>query len=220
MPSESDRLLIQQIRNQEASAWQTLVQRYEGRLFAFVQRRLRDRSASEDVVQETFLGFLKSLPNYDENRELQTYLFTIASHRLTDYLRRNGRNPLRCLAEGYDELLDLQAKAEPTVSSMARSEERRQLEQQALTRCLQQVLRFWLEKGDWTRLKVMELLWVKGLPNREVALVLGVTEQQVANYRFAATKKLGDLVRNAGLSPDVFPELHPIKGEAADAETE
>src|SRR5436853_6164215 len=95
MSSETDRLLIQQIRQGDSSAWETLIARYEGRLLAFVDRRLRDRAASEDVVQETFVGFLNSLPNFDEQRELQTYLFTIASHKLTDHLRRVGRHPLK-----------------------------------------------------------------------------------------------------------------------------
>src|SRR5215204_6015456 len=95
MASESDRLLISQIRGGDARAWETLIARYEGRLLAFVSRRLRDRSASEDVVQETFVGFLNSLPNFDERRELQTYLFTIASHKLTDHLRRQGRHPVK-----------------------------------------------------------------------------------------------------------------------------
>src|SRR5213083_991172 len=95
MPSDSDRLLIQQIRQRDARAWETLIARYEGRLTAFVQRRLRDRAAAEDVVQETFIGFLNSLPNFDDRRELQTYLFTIASHKLTDHLRRTGRHPLQ-----------------------------------------------------------------------------------------------------------------------------
>src|SRR5581483_1784162 len=99
MPSESDRLLIQQIRQGDARAWETLISRYEGRLLAFVQRRLRDRGTSEDVVQETFVGFLNSLPNFDERRELQTYLFTIASHKLTDHLRRSGRHPLKALSD-------------------------------------------------------------------------------------------------------------------------
>src|ERR1051325_1514865 len=94
MVSESDRLLIQQIRQGEPRAWETLISRYEGRLLAYVQRRLRDRSSSEDVVQETFVGFLNSLPHFDERRELQTYLFTIASYKLTDHLRRPGRHPL------------------------------------------------------------------------------------------------------------------------------
>src|SRR5947209_18227383 len=106
--SESDRLLVQQIRQGEPRAWETLIARYEGRLLAFVQRRLRDRAASEDVVQETFVGFLNSLPNFDERRELQTYLFTIASHKSTDHLRRSGRHPLRSLSEGGGDVLNQQ----------------------------------------------------------------------------------------------------------------
>src|SRR4051812_7952397 len=70
MASDSDRLLIQQIRQGAQRAWETLISRYEGRLRAFVQRRVRDRAASEDVVQETFVGFLNSLPNFDDRREL------------------------------------------------------------------------------------------------------------------------------------------------------
>src|SRR5881409_1531340 len=94
MTAESDRLLVQQIRQGDSRAWETLIARYEGRLLAFVERRLRNRATSEDVVQETFVGFLNSLPNFDERRELQTYLFTIASHKLTDHLRRVGRHPM------------------------------------------------------------------------------------------------------------------------------
>jgi RNA polymerase sigma-70 factor (ECF subfamily) len=207
MPSESDRLLIQQIRDGDPRAWETLIARYEGRLLAYVQRRLRDRAASEDVVQETFVGFLNSLPNFDERRELQTYLFTIASHKLTDHLRRTGRHPLRSLSEGSEDLLDQQLDHNPTASSRVRSEERQQMESAALSRCLGQILRGWEEKGDYLRLKVMELLWVKGWANRDVAAFLGISEQQVANYRFAAVKKLTELIRAAGLSADVFPEL-------------
>jgi RNA polymerase sigma-70 factor (ECF subfamily) len=209
MPSDSDRLLIQQIRQGDSRAWETLIARYEGRLLAFVQRRLRDRAASEDVVQETFVGFLNSLPNFDDRRELQTYLFTIASHKLTDHLRRSGRHPLRSLSEANADLLDQQLDHNPTASSRARSDERKELEREAIVRCLGQLLRSWQERGEWTRLKVLELLWVKGLPNRDVASFLGVSEQQVANYRFAAVKKLSEHIRDAGLSADVFPELHP-----------
>jgi RNA polymerase sigma-70 factor (ECF subfamily) len=208
MPSESDRLLIQQIRQGDSRAWETLIARYEGRLLAFVQRRLRDRSASEDVVQETFVGFLNSLPNFDDRRELQTYLFTIASHKLTDHLRRSGRHPLRSLSEASTDLLEQQYDDQSTASSRARSEERRELESAAIVRCLGQMLRAWQERGEWMRLKVLELLWVKGLANRDVAAFLGISEQQVANYRFAAVKKLTEHIRDAGLSADVFPELH------------
>src|SRR5438034_2051571 len=113
MASDSDRLLIQQIRSGDSQAWTQLIARYEGRLLAFVERRLRDRAASEDVVQETFVGFLNSLPNFDEHRELQTYLFTIASHKLTDHLRRLGRHPMRTVSDSPSDILHQQFDHNP-----------------------------------------------------------------------------------------------------------
>src|SRR3954462_7772942 len=135
MPYDSDRLLIQQIRQGDPRAWETLIARYEGRLLAFVERRLRDRSASEDIVQETFVGFLNSLPNFDDKRELQTYLFTIASHKLTDHLRRQGRHPLRTVSDSPNDLLHQQLDSNPGASSVARGEEKRELEEAAIARC-------------------------------------------------------------------------------------
>src|SRR5438552_17018305 len=108
MASETDRVLIQNIRQGSQRAWEDLISRYEGRLLAFVDRRLHDRAASEDVVQETFVGFLHSLPNFDDKRELQTYLFTIASYKLTDQLRRMGRHPLHPISDHPSDLLNRQ----------------------------------------------------------------------------------------------------------------
>src|SRR5207247_7810781 len=143
MSSDGDRLLIEQIRQGDQRAWQSLIARYEGRLLAFVERRLHDHAASEDVVQETFIGFLSSLPHFDDRRELQTYLFTIASHKLTDHLRKLGRHPLKSLPEGNEELLDQQCDHNPTASSRVRSDERQEVESAALTRRLGQILRRW-----------------------------------------------------------------------------
>jgi RNA polymerase sigma-70 factor (ECF subfamily) len=207
MPSETDRLLVQQIRRGDSRAWDQLIARYEGRLLAFVERRIRDRAASEDVVQETFIGFLNSLPNYDEERELQTYLFTIASHKLTDHLRRIGRHPLHTVSDSPSDILQQQFDPNPAASSLARSQERKQLEGEAVAQCLGRLVSEWRERGDYDRLKVLELLLVKGWANRDVAAFLGVSEQQVANYRFAAVKKLSEQIRGAGLPADVFPEL-------------
>ena len=59
MPSdELDRLLVARIRQGDPQAWNDCIARFEGRLLAFVDSRLRNRAQSEDVVQETFLGFV------------------------------------------------------------------------------------------------------------------------------------------------------------------
>ena len=208
MPSlDADRLLIARIRAGEQDAWAECIARFEGRLLAFVDSRLRDRAASEDVVQETFVGFLNSLPNFDDKRELQTYLFTIASHKLTDHLRRSGRHPLQHISDGPDDLLHQKADAHKAASSLARGKERMELEGQALAECLGRLLKEWQENGDYLRIKVLELLFVKGWANCDVADFLKISEQQVANFRFAALKKLAERIREAGLPEAVFPEL-------------
>jgi RNA polymerase sigma-70 factor (ECF subfamily) len=204
MSSDNDRLLIQQIRQGDARAWDHLIACYEGRLLAFVHRRLSDRAASEDIVQETFIGFLTSLPNFDERRALQTYLFTIASHKLTDYLRKTGRHPLQ---QAPEDMLQMKLDQGPAASSLARGQERRDLETEAVARSLGALLDEWREQAEFVRVKVLELLFVRGWTNRDVAAFLRISEQQVANIRFAAVKRIGDKVREAGLPADVFPEL-------------
>ena len=99
MAADSTTWLIQQIRAGNPDAWEQLIDAYEGRLAAFVRARLSDPHAVEDVVQETLLGFLRSLPHYDDTRNLESYLFTIAAHKIRDHLRRNGRHPLALLAD-------------------------------------------------------------------------------------------------------------------------
>ena len=207
MSSEGERLLVQQIRLADRRAWEHLIALYEGRLHAFVNRRLHDHAASEDVVQETFLGFLNSLPNFDEKRELQTYLFTIASHKLTDHLRKQGRHPLQFASEGPGDLLHLKLDSHGGASTIARGHEQRRLESDAIAQALGQLLAHWRKQGEFVRIKVLELLMVKGMANRDVAAFLEVSEQHVANVRFAAVKKISETVRLSGLPADVFPEL-------------
>jgi RNA polymerase sigma-70 factor (ECF subfamily) len=212
MASESDKLLIEEIRRGDTDAWQRLIDRYEGRLLAFARRRLSDRSLAEDVVQEAFVGFLNSLPNYDVERDLQTYLFTIAAHKLTDHLRRLGRHPLQNIPDGQ-EFFEAKTDHRPRVSSIARSRERMDLEEAALVDALRQIIVGWRESGDYLRIKVLELLFVAGWSNKDVASTLAIKDQQVANIRFAAVRKITELIQAAGLPVDVFPGLHQEQTE-------
>ena len=91
--NSADSLLTQRILDGDADAWNDLISRYEGRLLAFAESRLGRGQGGEDIVQETFIGFLSSLPNYDQQRPLEGYLFSICAHKLTDHLRREGRRP-------------------------------------------------------------------------------------------------------------------------------
>ena len=205
-----DTLLVEQIRTGKPEAWNALIAQYEGRLLSFVESRLRKRASSEDVVQETFIGFLTSLPNYDMRRPLEGYLFSIAAHKLTDYLRREGRRPalpLSSTAASDGGTWNFPGSARPA-SSIARSGERRELEAEALAQGIKEQIDHWRSKADWEKIKCMELLFVRGAANKEVAEMLKITEQQVANFKFDFLARLRTLVKKQRLSEDVFPELY------------
>ena len=214
--NEADRLLVERIRRGDEQAWNELIARFEGRLLAFAESRLRDRTASEDIVQETFIGFLNSLPNYDRRRALENYLFTIAAYKLTDHLRREGRRPAIPLSAGANSSgeWELEAANQRGASSIVRSVERKRLEEAALVEALQDELARWRERGDWQKIKCAELLFVRGLANKDAARELGLSEQQVANYKFDFIARMGQAIRKQGLSVDVFPELHESPGDA------
>ncbi|QDU99146.1 RNA polymerase sigma factor [Lignipirellula cremea] len=207
--SETDRLLIDRIRQGDSDAWSDLIARYEGRLLAFVESRIGKRANSEDIVQEAFVGFLNSLPNYDGKRSLETYLFSICAYKMTDYLRREGRRPSVPLSTGSDSGGDWEISSRNRgASSIVRSGEQQHLEEKALVEALTQQVAYWRSRNDWVKIQCVELLFVRGWANKEAATELGISEQHVANYKFEFLSKVRSHVRGQELSEDIFPELY------------
>ena len=209
-PSQADSLLTRRIRSGEAEAWNELIARFEGRLLAFVESRTRNRAAAEDVVQETFVGFLTSLPNYDARRSLEGYLFSIAAHKLTDHLRREGRRPaLPLVPAGSSDHSSWEppGRARPA-SSIVRSGERRRLEETALVAAMSRQIEHWRKRGDWEKIRCVELLLVRGWANKDVAARLRISEQAVANHKHEFLARLRGAVRQQDLPEEVFPELY------------
>lgn len=209
--NSADHLLVQSIQSGDEQAWMDLINRYEGRLLAFVESRVRNRATSEDIVQEAFIGFLNSLPNYDPRRPLESYLFSICAYKLTDHLRREGRRPTISLSQNErDESSSpwqLVSGDARMASSIARSGERRQIEEDAIVDALKTQIAKWKEQGDWNKLKCIEMLFVLGSGNKETASQLGLSEQQVANFKFDFIARTKSLVGRLELDDEIFPEL-------------
>ena len=93
-------------------------------------------------------------------------------------------------------------------SSIVRSRERHGLEESALVDALGEMIAHWRRRGQWERLQCIELLWVRGWSNKDVAGRLGISEQSVANYKFETIARLRTALRGQGLPEEVFPELY------------
>jgi RNA polymerase sigma-70 factor, ECF subfamily len=196
----AENLLIVEVRRGSEQAWQELISRYEGRLFAFIDSRLRNSTAAEDIVQDTFLGFLVSLPNYDSATPLETYLFSIAAHKLTDALRRKGRRPtIPLLVQDSQGGLREPPGKDRGASSLAQSRERRVAEEAVISECMRTLIDAWKTSGELERLQCIELLFVLGWTNKSVAERLGISEQAVANHKHFVVAKLKEAAKKARL---------------------
>ncbi len=63
------------------------------KIYRYCLRRLRDRAAAEDAVQETFARFLAAEGYRDRGKALQ-YLYTVARNLCADRSRRAPTEPL------------------------------------------------------------------------------------------------------------------------------
>src|SRR6266511_5866843 len=80
------------------SAWVDLHGDY---LFKYASFRLRDPSAAEDAVQETFLAGLKAYEKFEGRGSERTWLVGILKHKIIDHFRKAEREAP--IGEGGDE---------------------------------------------------------------------------------------------------------------------
>lgn len=204
---EADAYLIAAIQRGEERAWQEVINRYEGRLISFARRMLAERSEAEDIVQEVFLGFLRSLPTYDVERSLETYLFAILRNKLHDYLRRRRGGQRQSLDQlGLDESPEEWVDGE-TPSRYLASQEHLSAQRRALVGGLRQWVEQCTQQRRFQDLIVIEMLVVLGLRNKEVAADLGLTEPAVAGIKFRVLEQWRKLTTE-------FPDL----GECGEAD--
>jgi len=182
--------------------WLQVEREYCGRLFAYAQRRTGDLQASEDVVQETLLGAVRGIDDFDPTFTFEQYLFGICRNRTIDFLRRRKAATIQT---GEDEQgfpgLEALARETETPSAIVRG---RELSERARD-LLVETLREWVEEtwreGEFQRLMVIEALFAGGWRNRDVWRRFELRDETaVAGIKFRALKRLREIaaVRESG----------------------
>lgn len=87
----SDEQLLEAFRTGDLGAFRTLIERYRVDLVRFLARLVNDRTAADDLFQETFLQVHQSAGTFDVSRRFRPWLFTIAANKGRDWLRRKSR---------------------------------------------------------------------------------------------------------------------------------
>lgn len=186
----ADEFLVREIKAGSQDAWRQLIERFQGRLLAFARSRAPSLADADDLVQETFVGFLQSLAHYDAARSLETYLFTILRYKLYDSLRQRKATMVREpeQASGFWEAV-LPPESE-TPSAAALLAEAADRSQRLLSDLLRRLIHELRDRQAFTDLQVIELIFFAGWRNLDVAELLDVDQKAVAGIKFRAIQKL------------------------------
>lgn len=102
LPAPELSRLLNRIAAGDEQAVSAVYRHYRGFLNAFVRRQYADAAGAEEVVQDTLFDALRRPERYQGQAKFSTWLCSIASHKIVDRLRKQGRQPL---TEEFDDSL-------------------------------------------------------------------------------------------------------------------
>jgi RNA polymerase sigma-70 factor (ECF subfamily) len=186
MDREAELELVRRVQDGDEDAFDAVYGAFNARLFGFLARLTGRREVAEELVEETWLRFVRHADRLEPDTRLGAWLFTVARNLHVSYCRTHVTE-----SEGLIGLsLWPVESAESPFDLACRSElERRVTEALA---ALPAVLR-----------EALVLVGVEGLQPSEAAAICGITpeamRQRVRRARLVLAESLGDTVRDRRL---------------------
>ena len=182
MPAPSEALLVAQAQKGSQEAFAALVHAHQDAVYSLCYRMTGNPAEAEDLAQESFLRFYRSLDRFRAGTPLRPWLHKITVNVCLDALRRRKETPL-----SLDELPEgppppHSPQREPTPEESCLSREVRLDVQSALLHL----------PGDYRA--VLVLRYLEDLSYQEIAAALGVPVSTVETRIFRAKRRLGHLL--------------------------
>lgn len=99
MAELSDKDIIRKIKKGKIDYYSYIVKKYTTSIYRLVRRNLGEGGYinAEDIVQNTFISFYKSIERFDEKKPISPYLYQIAKNELKMFYR--SKKPMLPLKE-------------------------------------------------------------------------------------------------------------------------
>lgn len=107
-PQDSE--LIAQYRNGSEAAFDTLVDRYQSKVFTTIYLIVKDQEIAEDLLQDVFVKVVQTIHSdrYSEEGKFQPWLMRIAHNLAIDHFRKSKRYPTILMEDGSNLFNSLQ----------------------------------------------------------------------------------------------------------------
>jgi RNA polymerase sigma-70 factor (ECF subfamily) len=185
----SDKDLVQRARNGDNNAFRRLVEQNQHKVAATVIGMLGNCPEADDVGQETFVRFYRSLDQFRGESSVGTYLTQIAINlSLNELKRRKRRNTL------------FFSRSEVKMETATEKNDPKKKKE------LKEIVRLGLEKLDPKHRAVAVLRLIEGYSTKETARILRLPAGTVLSRLARAQKKLREILTPLYWEGDVFKE--------------
>lgn len=177
-----EQFLVNQARQGNLEAYDALVRKYQGKIYALVYNMTSNKEDAEDRVQDIFIKAFRSLRNFRGQSSFYTWLYRIAVNRTINFLKTRKTRPSLSLNE-----MDSGAEHDPAyVELRSRELPTREVSLQELQKKLNEALQTLSEKHR----AVVIMHDIQGLSHGEIAKVLGCSQGTVRSRLFYARRQL------------------------------
>ena len=178
-----DEILVTQFQAGRPDAFDELMKRYKGRIYAYLLRSVKNYEDAEELTIEVFFKAYRALDTWKPQARFSTWLYKIAHNLSIDFHRAKSRRPTYSLDD--DEF----TVDEPTAADMWSNPEW-EIEEKDRHR----VIREAIDQLSPKQKAVFMLNRYQGLQIKEITEVLGMAEGTVKIHLHRAVKKLQTLL--------------------------
>jgi len=90
----SDEQLAKFVQKGKSECFGELVNRYEGKMTAYVRRFLNNQDDARDLVQDVFMKVYKNIKSFDTSMRFSPWIYRIAHNESVNSIKRKVREPL------------------------------------------------------------------------------------------------------------------------------
>lgn len=186
-----DEILVQRAQRGDMRAYDELVTRHRGRIFAMIRNMVKNEADAWDLSQDVFIKAWQALPRFEVKARFSTWLYRIAHNAVYDQVRK--KRPEGGGDELNDELLDRDRIDPAAVTTPASG---RRPDEALSTDELRLKIEAALDRLSPEHREAVVLKDVQGLAYKEIADVMGCTLGTVMSRLFYARQKLQMLLKD------------------------
>jgi RNA polymerase sigma-70 factor, ECF subfamily len=176
---DEDRSLVEALKNNDHSAFDTLFRKYVERLYTFALSLTKDKFIAEEIVQIVFLKIWEKRQKIDEHFSFKSFIFSIAYNETITWIRKNKSEQRKVLSFSHQ-------------LNIASNETEIKIE----FRNLESISNKLIESMPEKRQQIFKLSREQGFSNREIAEKLNISIKTVENQMTSALRFLKENLSN------------------------